>query len=105
MSDYVTLLGAEQVQSAGARMASAADDMQRAASSISESVERLIRALDEHASRVENSMRYRDELEKDPTGFSAEMVLDEANNWTRRETGKEMLLNYGSILKAREERS
>lgn len=35
---------------------------------------------------------------KDPTGFSAEMVRDEANNWTRRETGKEMLLNYADVL-------
>lgn len=42
---------------------------------------------------------------KDPTGFSAEMVLDEANNWTRRETGKEMLLNYAAMLAAPEYRS
>lgn len=53
MSGYVTLLGAEQVQAAANRMASAADDMQRAASSISESVERLVRALDDHAIRIE----------------------------------------------------
>ena len=37
---------------------------------------------------------------KDPTGFSAEMVKDEAENWTRRETGKEMLLNYAKFLAA-----
>jgi hypothetical protein len=56
MSDYVTLMGAEQVQSAGNRMASAADDMQRAASSISDSVDRLVRALDDHAMRIERML-------------------------------------------------
>lgn len=35
---------------------------------------------------------------KDQTGFSAEGIRDEANNWTRRETGKEMLLNYAAAL-------
>lgn len=35
---------------------------------------------------------------KDPTGFSAEMVLDEAENWTTRHTGKQMLLNYAAFL-------
>ena len=34
MADYVTLMGAEQVQSAGIRMLSAAEDMRRAAASI-----------------------------------------------------------------------
>ncbi|KAF1008942.1 MAG: hypothetical protein GAK28_00574 [Luteibacter sp.] len=53
MADYVTLLGAEQVQSAGHCMARAAEDMQQASYSISESVDRLTRALDEHASRIE----------------------------------------------------
>lgn len=57
MSDYMTLLGAEQVQSAANCMVSAADDMQRTASSISESVDRMVRALDEHAIRIEDAMR------------------------------------------------
>lgn len=35
---------------------------------------------------------------KDPTGFSVEGIRDEANNWTSRETGKEMLLNYAAAL-------
>lgn len=39
MPDYVTLLGAEQVQSAGNRMSSAADTMRSAASSIDSSLE------------------------------------------------------------------
>ncbi|NID15019.1 hypothetical protein [Luteibacter yeojuensis] len=57
MADYVTLLGAEQVQAAGHHMARAADDMRNAAYSISESVDRLTRALDEHASRIEAAQR------------------------------------------------
>lgn len=35
---------------------------------------------------------------QDPTGFSVAGILDEANNWTRRETGKQMLLNYAAAL-------
>lgn len=35
---------------------------------------------------------------KDPAGFSVDMILDEANNWTRRETGKQMLLNYAAFM-------
>jgi hypothetical protein len=57
MSDYVTLLGAEQVASAGQYMRGAANDMERAANTISASVDRLIRALEEHATRVEAAAR------------------------------------------------
>jgi hypothetical protein len=35
---------------------------------------------------------------KEPTGFSVGMILDEANNWARRETGKQMLLNYAAFM-------
>ena len=41
MGDYVTLIGAEQVSSAGHAMRSAAEDMQRAASSMADSVFQL----------------------------------------------------------------
>lgn len=37
---------------------------------------------------------------EDPTGFSAEGVLDEAKNWTSRCTGRQMLLNYAAFLSA-----
>ncbi len=57
MSDYITLLGAEQVASAGQYMRGAANDMERAASSISDSVDRLIRAMSEHADRIETAAR------------------------------------------------
>lgn len=47
MTDYVTLLGAEEVRSASCRMQSAADSMTRAADTISSAVDRLIAALEE----------------------------------------------------------
>ena len=37
---------------------------------------------------------------KDPTGFSIEMMLDEANHWTKRGTGKQMILNYAALIAA-----
>lgn len=37
---------------------------------------------------------------EDPTGFSVAAIRDEANNWTRRETGKQMMLNYADALEA-----
>lgn len=57
MANYVTLLGAEQVQSAGRAIDTAAETMVRAAASFSDSVDRLARALDEHATRVEAAAR------------------------------------------------
>ena len=62
MSDYITLLGAEQVQSASTRMGTAADDMRAAANTFGDHVDRLIRAMEEHACRIENAAR--DEQEK-----------------------------------------
>jgi hypothetical protein len=54
MSDrYMTLLGAEQVQNAAGRMSDAADRMQRAASSIDESLARHERFLDDWLQRFE----------------------------------------------------
>lgn len=57
MSDYVTLLGAENVQRAGHGMSAAADRMQQVAASFDESVRRLILALEEHAARIEQATR------------------------------------------------
>jgi len=45
MSQYITLLGAEQVQSAASSMRSAADDMKRAASEMSYAFENHQRFL------------------------------------------------------------
>lgn len=49
MPDYVTLLGAEDVQRASRRMIEAAERMERAASQIDESLQR-------HAERIETAL-------------------------------------------------
>jgi hypothetical protein len=56
MSEYITLLGAEQVQSAARSMSSAASTMQSAASTIDSAVDKLILAMQEHADRIQRSM-------------------------------------------------
>jgi len=53
MSKYITLLGAEDVRKAGSQMASAADDILRAANIISESNQRLTAELTELTTRLE----------------------------------------------------
>lgn len=51
MSDHVTLIGAEEVRSAGLRMAEAARDMQQAASSIDFTLAAHQRFLDDWLTR------------------------------------------------------
>jgi hypothetical protein len=53
VSQYVTLLGADQVQSAASRIASAAEEMRRAASAIDDSLSRHQRFLDDWLNRFE----------------------------------------------------
>lgn len=53
MNGHMTLLGAEEVSRAASRMHDAAEQMQRAAMNIDGSVDRLVRALEDHAARVE----------------------------------------------------
>lgn len=53
---YVTLMGAEQVQSAAGRMVSAAEEMRRAAGSIDDALERHRRFLDDWLMRLEDVM-------------------------------------------------
>lgn len=60
MSDrYMTLMGAEQVQSAASRMSSAADEMQRAASTIDGALDRHQRFLEDWLQRFEAAMERR----------------------------------------------
>ncbi len=56
MTDYVTLMGAEQVQSAGNRMSAAATEMLRAASSMEDSLFRHQRFLDDWLQRFADIM-------------------------------------------------
>ena len=53
MSEYITLLGAEDVRSAGASMRSAASDMNRASANINEALLQHQRFLDEWLLRFE----------------------------------------------------
>jgi len=53
MSEYVHLIGAEEVQRAANVMSQAADDMQRAASTIDCAVDRLTRQMDDFIFRLE----------------------------------------------------
>lgn len=59
MSDrYVTLMGAEQVQTAGHAMSRAAEQMSRAAGSIDDSLLRHQRFLDDWLQRLEQIMTH-----------------------------------------------
>jgi hypothetical protein len=53
MSEYVHLIGAEQVQSAASAMSSAASEMQRAANSIDSTLELFMRRFEEQVGRLE----------------------------------------------------
>lgn len=53
MSEYVTLMGAEQVQSAARTMSQAANEMVRAASNIDNALERHERFMSEWLNRFE----------------------------------------------------
>lgn len=72
MAEYVTLLGAEDVRRAGHQMASAAEDINRALLSLDQTlslyVERVERALDEHAARIEAAMRPAESGEEESDG-------------------------------------
>jgi len=57
MSDYITLIGAEQVTQAGRNISGAADTISRAAESFDWSVTRLERILSEFADRMETIHR------------------------------------------------
>lgn len=54
--EYMTLMGAEQVQSAGVMIRNAAESMGSAANTFSEAVDRMGRILGEHADRIEQAM-------------------------------------------------
>lgn len=56
MADYVTLLGAEQVERAGYKMAEAADQMMRAAGYMDEAMQRHQRFMDDWLIRFEQAI-------------------------------------------------
>lgn len=54
MTEYITLMGAEQVQNAACTMSSAASQMQSAASQIEDSQRRHMEAMDQWLDRLED---------------------------------------------------
>ncbi len=67
MSQYVTLLGAEDVARAGHNMSSAAEKMNQAASSIETSVFRLEQAIERLEIRLVDSLEKMESYLKDDT--------------------------------------
>ena len=59
MSNYVNLLGAEDVSRAGSRMSDAASEMSRAASSIAHSLECHQRFMDDWLARLDATLQDR----------------------------------------------
>lgn len=59
MAQYITLLGAEQVQSAAGTMRSAADEMQRAASNIEATLAAHQQFLDDWLNRLDGVLQDR----------------------------------------------
>jgi len=57
MSEYIHLLGAEDVQRAGSAMRGAATDIQRAVSSLDDILFRYQRFMDDWLDRFENKMK------------------------------------------------
>lgn len=57
MPDHITLLGAELVGRAGYNMQAAAERIERAVMTFDGAVDRLVRALDDHATRIEQAAR------------------------------------------------
>ena len=57
MSEYIHLVGAEDVRSAGSRIASAAADMNRAAGHIDETLQRHERFLDDWLARLGETLK------------------------------------------------
>ncbi len=68
MSEYVYLVGAEDVARAGSSMQSAAEDMQRAASVMEESLRLHQQFLDDWLSRFEFIMKGKDNDEPTEAG-------------------------------------
>jgi hypothetical protein len=74
MSDYVTLMGAEQVANAGYQMRDAASNMNSAASTIGHALERHQWFLDDWLMRFERALEAHAEAIKDANDLSKFVV-------------------------------
>lgn len=90
-SEYIRLLGAEEVSQAARNICAAADQISRAASSFDNTVDRLARVLEEHAGRIEAAM-----AEPEPRRVMvSERVQDTDRRWITREKGPAIFLRWG----------
>ena len=90
-SEYIRLLGAEEVSQAASNIRAAADQFSRSAASFDNTVDRLVRVLEEHACRVEAAM-----AEPEPCRVMvSERVQDADRRWITREKGPAMFLRWG----------
>lgn len=90
-SEYIRLLGAEEVSQAARNICGAADQITRAVEYFDNTVDRLVRVLEEHACRVETAM-----AEPAPRRVMvSERVQDADRRWITREKGPAMFLSWG----------
>lgn len=93
-SEYIRLLGAEEVSQAARNICGAADQITRAAEYMGNTVDRLVRVLEEHASRIETAMQA-------PSECLAEAVEWETLDGTDRTTDKSIARNWASAVGVR----
>lgn len=92
-SEYIRLLGAEEVSQAARNICGAADQITRAAEYIDNTVDRLVRVLEDHASRIEAAI-----AEPEPRRVVvSERVQDADRRWITREKGPAMFLRWGMV--------
>ena len=93
MSEYMRLLGAEEVAQAGRNIAGAADQITRAAEYMQSIVDQLQRSLEWHATCIQEAMN--------PASrrvLVSERVYEPGTrNWITRDKGPAMFLRWGSI--------
>jgi hypothetical protein len=97
VSEYVTLMGAEDVRRAGNEMSAAAEQIQRAASTMDSAIERLIRHLEDHA------MRVCDALEVKPAPAPRRVECFERFHIRGSEWSPIQSVGYGAFIKWTEE--
>lgn len=96
MAEYVTLLGSEQVARAGSSMQSAAEQMSRAASEISEALQRHERFMDDWLARFEAAMRPLPEPARDDLRDLLDALVDKAARADRAEFDNNRCFKVGS---------
>lgn len=93
-SEYIRLLGAEEVSQAARNICGEADQITRAVEYFDNTVDRLVRVLEGHAGRIEAAMQA-------PSECLAEAVEWETLDGTERTTDKAMARNWAAAVGVR----